>query len=165
MKKLTAAILLGIGLLAGGCGNNQPNMQANNQTQQTCEYNKVDMDAMGSYSASRPVIDNGMTFSFDRNVKFNSKKVDVVDDKQIVYAIITKDDALCLYEIDVTGKDGWGKLENTKNVYQVDTVECTQVLAYDLYNMGLPIDTEVNKIVHVTHIKGHLVHTHTKECK
>lgn len=34
MKKLTAAILLGIGLLAGGCGNNQPNMQGQNQTQQ-----------------------------------------------------------------------------------------------------------------------------------
>lgn len=154
MKTLTAAILLSLGLLVGGCGSNQP-------AQQVCEYNKVDVGAMGSYSASQPVIDNGMTFSFNRNVKFNSKKADVVDGKQMVYAITTKDDSLCLYEIDVTGKDGWGKLENTKNVYQVDTVERTQVLAYDLYNMGLPIDTEVNKMVIVTHIKGHLVHTHT----
>ena len=40
-------------------------------------------------------------------------------------------------------------------------MERAQVLAYDLYNMGLPIDTEVNKMVTVTHIKGHLVHTHT----
>lgn len=101
MKKLTAAILLSLGLLVGGCGSNQP-------AQQVCEYNKVDVDAMGSYSASQPVIDNGMTFSFNRYVKFNSKKADVVDGKQMIYAIITKDDSLCLYEIDVTGKDGWG---------------------------------------------------------
>ena len=101
VKTLTAAILLGLGLLAGGCGNNQ---QTTQQTKQACEYNKVDVGAMGSYSASQPVIDNGMTFSFNRNVEFNSKKVDVVDGKQMVYAIITKDDALCLYEIDVLAK-------------------------------------------------------------
>lgn len=35
VKTLTAAILLGLGLLVGGCGNNQQDMQANNQTQQT----------------------------------------------------------------------------------------------------------------------------------
>lgn len=34
VKTLTAAILLGLGLLAGGCGNNQPNMQGQNQAQQ-----------------------------------------------------------------------------------------------------------------------------------
>lgn len=35
MKKLTATILIGMGLLMGGCGNNQPNMQAQNQQTQT----------------------------------------------------------------------------------------------------------------------------------
>lgn len=35
MKKLIAATLLGLGLLVGGCGNNQQDMQANNQAQQT----------------------------------------------------------------------------------------------------------------------------------
>ena len=38
MKTLTAAILLGIGLLVGGCGN-QTQMEANNQTQQTQKVN------------------------------------------------------------------------------------------------------------------------------
>lgn len=35
MKTLTATILIGMGLLMGGCGNNQPNMQAQNQQTQT----------------------------------------------------------------------------------------------------------------------------------
>lgn len=35
MKTLTATILIGMGLLMGGCGNNQPNMQAQNQPTQT----------------------------------------------------------------------------------------------------------------------------------
>ena len=34
VKTLTATILLGMGLLMGGCGNNQPSMQANNQQMQ-----------------------------------------------------------------------------------------------------------------------------------
>lgn len=164
VKTLTAAILLGMGLLVGGCGSQQP-VQHKQQVKQVCVYDKVDVGGMGSYSASQPVIDNGMTFSFNNAVNFKSKKVDIVEGKQMLYAMITKDDSLCLYEIDVAGKDGWGKLENPNNVYQVDTVERAEVLAYDLYNMGLPIDTEINKMVHVTHIKGHLVHTHTKECK
>lgn len=35
VKTLTATILIGMGLLMGGCGSNQPNMQANNQQTQT----------------------------------------------------------------------------------------------------------------------------------
>lgn len=42
VKTLTAAILLGLGLLAGGCGNNQQDMQANNQTQQTQQVQQND---------------------------------------------------------------------------------------------------------------------------
>lgn len=34
-KTLTATILIGMGLLMGGCGSNQPNTQANNQQTQT----------------------------------------------------------------------------------------------------------------------------------
>ena len=37
VKTLTATILIGMGLLMGGCGNNQPNMQVNNQQTQTQE--------------------------------------------------------------------------------------------------------------------------------
>ncbi len=39
MKKLIAATLLGLGLLVGGCGNNQPDMQGQNQAQQTAQQN------------------------------------------------------------------------------------------------------------------------------
>lgn len=39
MKKLIAATLLGLGLLVGGCGNNQPDMQGQNQAQQTVQQN------------------------------------------------------------------------------------------------------------------------------
>lgn len=35
VKTLTATILIGMGLLMGGCGTNQSNMQANNQQTQT----------------------------------------------------------------------------------------------------------------------------------
>lgn len=165
VKTLTVAILLGMGLLVGGCGNNQP-AQHDQQVKQVCEYNNIDEKGMGSYTASCPIrLNNGMKFSFSNVVEFNSKKVDIVDGKQMVYSVIAKDDSLCLYEIDVTDKQGWGKLQNPNNVYQVDAIERAEVAAFDLYSMGLPIDTELNKIVHVTHIKGHLVHTHNKECK
>lgn len=165
IKILTAAILVGMSLVAGGCGSNQP-AQSDQQAKQVCQYNKIDEPYMGSYTASCPIkLSNGMTFSFSNVAEFNGKKVDIVEGKQMIYATITKDDCLCLYEIDVTDKQGYDKLENKNNVYQVDAVERAEVLAYDLYQMGLPIDTEVNKMVQVTHIKGHLVHTHSKECK
>lgn len=66
-------------------------------------------------------------FSFSNVVEFNSKKVDIVDGKQMVYSVIAKDDSLCLYEIDVTDKQGWGKLQNPNNVYQVDAIERAEV--------------------------------------
>lgn len=39
MKTLTATILIGMGLLMGGCGTTQPNMQAQNQQTQTVQQN------------------------------------------------------------------------------------------------------------------------------
>lgn len=39
MKKLTATILIGMGLLMGGCGTNQQNMEAQNQQTQTVQQN------------------------------------------------------------------------------------------------------------------------------
>ena len=164
MKKLAVATMIGLSLLVGGCGNND--VQTTQQVKQVCEYNNIDEKGMGSYTASCPIrLTNGMKFSFSNAVEFNGKKVDIVDGKQMVYSVIAKDDSLCLYEIDVTDKQGWDKLQNPNNVYQVDTIERAEVAAFDLYSMGLPIDTELNKMVHVTHIKGHLVHTHSKECK
>lgn len=46
-KTLTATILLGMGLLLGGCGSNQPNMQANNQqTQQEAQQTQKGISLM-----------------------------------------------------------------------------------------------------------------------
>lgn len=39
VKTLTATILIGMGLLMGGCGNNQQTMQAQNQQTQTVQQN------------------------------------------------------------------------------------------------------------------------------
>lgn len=39
VKTLTATILIGMGLLIGGCGSNQPNMQVNNQQTQEVQQN------------------------------------------------------------------------------------------------------------------------------
>lgn len=169
--KIAIGVIMGCMVINGCMSNstpkeNKPAVQQEQQVKQVCEYNNIDEKGMGSYTASEPIhLTNGMKFSFSNVVEFNGKKVDIVDGRSIVYATITKNESLCLYEIDVTDKQGWDKLQNPNNVYQVDSVERAEVLAYDLYNMGLPIDTEVNKMVHVTHIKGHLVHTHTKECK
>lgn len=41
VKTLTATILIGMGLLMGGCGTNQSNMQANNQQAQTQEVQQT----------------------------------------------------------------------------------------------------------------------------
>lgn len=41
VKALTATILIGMGLLMGGCGSNQPTMQANNQQTQMQEVHQT----------------------------------------------------------------------------------------------------------------------------
>ena len=169
MKKLALAIMLSLGVLISGCGNQQ---QPQQQVKQVCQYDNVDLKAMGSYSASQPVIDAGMTFSFSNSAKLYGKTVDVTDDgKQVVYATAIQDGKLCLYEIDVTGKDGWDKLENTNNVYKADEVNRYKMLCADLVDAGIyPMDlvndiNDLGKFINVTTIKGHLEHTHIKGCK
>lgn len=163
--KIAIGVIMGCMVINGCISDNTPK-ENKPAVQRVCEYNNIDEKGMGSYTASRPVgLTNGSKFSFSNGVEFNTKKVGVIDDKDMMLGVIAKDDSLCMYEIVVTGKQGWDKLQNPNNVYQVDSIERTKLLAYDLYQAGLPIDTEANKMVHVTHVKGHLVHTHTKECK
>lgn len=58
MKKLTAAILLSLGLLAGGCGSNQLNIQANSQTQEVKQdgislAKALDLAKKGEFTSQR----------------------------------------------------------------------------------------------------------------
>lgn len=169
MKKLVVATMIGLSILGlAGCGNNT---QTTAQQKVQCQYMKVTQSDMGPHSASFPVIDNGSTFNFS-GATFDSKKVEVTDDgKQIAKGLISRKTNICLYEIDVTGKTGWDKLENRNNVYMADEVVREKVLVADLVNEGIYPMEKVNdvndlyKFANVTIVKGHLVHTHTKECK
>lgn len=60
MKKLTATILIGMGLLMGGCGNNQPNMEAQQTQNQTVQQNNgislmkaIDLAKKGQFTPQR----------------------------------------------------------------------------------------------------------------
>lgn len=46
VKTLTATILIGMGLLMGGCGTNQSNMQVQNQQAQTVQQTQNDISLM-----------------------------------------------------------------------------------------------------------------------
>lgn len=167
VKTLTATILIGMGLLMGGCGSNtnQPNMQAKVE----CGYVHGDF---GSYTASNPVqLEVGKQFGF-KGATFDSKKVGVTDDgKQKAYGLIIRNEQLCLYEIDVTDKKDWKELDNKNNTYVADEVTREKILLADLVNEGIyPMEkvkdvSTLYKFVDVTIVKAHLVHTHTKECK
>ncbi len=169
MKKLTATILIGMGLLMGGCGTNQQTVPQQTQTKVECGYTHGDF---GSYTASNPVqLEAGKQFGF-RGATFDSKRVGVTDDgKQKAFGLIIRNEQLCLYEIDVTGKKDWKELNNTNNTYVADEVTREKILLGDLVNEGIyPMEkvkdvSDLYKFVDVTIVKAHLVHTHTKECK
>ena len=154
MKKLIAATLLGLGLLAGGCGSQQT--QPTQQKVQ-CEYNQV--EKLGSYSASNPLVDANKLFSFN-GTTFDNKQLDVDENgNKIVKAIVIRKYHIAMYEVNVsTFADGWGKLENKNNVYQVDEVVRERVPAYELGNLSQA--ENAMDMVNVTLVKAHGVHTH-----
>lgn len=60
VKTLTATILIGMGLLMGGCGTNQSDMQANNQQTQTVQQNNgislmkaIDLTKKGQFTPQK----------------------------------------------------------------------------------------------------------------
>lgn len=152
VKTLTATILIGMGLLMGGCGSNQPTQQ-----KVQCEYTQV--DTLGSYSASNPLVDTGKLFSFN-GTQFDNKQLDVDEQgNKIVKAIVIRKDHIAMYEVNVsTLGEGWGKLENSNNVYLVDEVVRERVPAYELGQLSQ--SDNAFDMVGVTFVKAHGVHTH-----
>lgn len=167
---MVGVIVLGLGHMAG-CGSTNTTTQVQQQQNAQCEYNKVNYECSGSYSASQPVVDKGNTLKFN-DIKFTAKKADITENgRQIVRAMVCTEKSMCLYEVDVTGKEGWDKLENRNNVYMVDEVTREKMLVADLVDNGVyPLEkvndiNDLGKFIPVTIVKAHLVHTHTKECK
>lgn len=174
MKKLTLAIMLGLGIMVSGCGHIDTTQMDNAVTKVPqkveCNYKHGDF---GSYTASNPVqLEVGKQFGF-KGATFNSKKATVTDDnKQVVYGLISRDTSIALYEVDVTNApNGWDKLENSNNVYVVDNIIRERALVADLVNEGIyPIEQVKNvndlyNFADITIVNAHIVHTHTKECK
>lgn len=167
---IAGVIFVGLSHL-GGCGSTNTSTTPTQQTKVKCEYNKVSYECSGSYSASQPVVDKGNTLKFN-DIKFTSKKADVTEDgRQIVRAMVCTEKSMCLYEVDVTGKNGWDRLENRNNVYMVDEVTREKMLVADLVDNGVyPMEkvndiNDLGKFIPVTIVKAHLLHTHNKECK
>ena len=154
MKKLIAATLLGLGLLTGGCGSQQTQPA---QQKVACDYANV--EKLGSYSASNPLVDTNKLFSFN-GTTFDNKQLDADENgNKIVKAIVIRKDHIAMYEVNVsTFADGWGKLENKNNVYQVDEVVRERVPAYELGNLSQA--ENAMDMVDVTFVKAHGVHTH-----
>lgn len=165
MKKLALAIMLGLGVMVSGCGNTDTATHQQT-TKVECGYTHGDF---GSYTASNPVqLDVGKQFGFN-GAKFDTKGIDGENKK--LYGVIIRD-GVGLYEIDVNNApQGWDKLENSDNVYQVDEVVRGRALVGDLVDEGIyPMEkvkdvSDLLKFVDVTTVKAHIVHHHTKECK
>lgn len=154
MKTLGAALIGGI-VLISGCNHQAPDKTAT--TKHKCEYTQV--EKLGSYSASNPIIDVNKLFTFN-GTKFDNKIVDVDENgNKIVKAIVIRKDHIAMYEVNVsTLGDGWGTLENKDNVYQADEVTRERVPAYELGNLSQA--ENAMDMVDVTLVKAHGVHTH-----
>lgn len=68
VKTLTATILICMGLLIGGCGSNQQNMQANNQQTQTVQQNNgislmkaIDLAKKGQFTPQKVKFDGAVS--------------------------------------------------------------------------------------------------------
>lgn len=164
MKKLAVAIMLGLGVMVSGCGNHQQVEQAQKVE---CGYTH---GYFGSYTASNPVqLEVGEQFGFNGSVKFDVKRINAED--HILYGVVIKDGDVGLYQVNVSGANGWDRLENKNNVYMADEVIRDKVLVADLVESGvypkekLENISDLGKFVNVTIVKGHIVHTHAKECK
>ncbi len=153
--KTLGAILVGGIVLIGGCNHQTPDKTATTKPQ--CEYNQV--EKLGGYSASNPIIDANKLFTFN-GTKFDNKIVDVDENgNKIVKAIVIRKDHIAMYEVNVsTFADGWGTLENKNNVYQADEVTRERVPAYELGNLSQA--ENAMDMVDVTLVKAHGVHTH-----
>lgn len=156
VKTLTAIILIGMGLLIGGCGTNQQATQPT-QNKVQCEYNQN--EKLGSYSASNPVMGNGQLFTFN-GTNFDNKINDIDENgNKIIKAIVIRKDHVCMYEVNVsTLQEGWNTLENRNNVYMVDTITKERVPAYELGELS-QADNALD-MVDVTLVTAHGVHTH-----
>ena len=163
MRKASLLVVASLMVMSftAGCGNN-------NQTTTHCAYTVSSQASdLGHGSASNPVgLDNNIKFNFSSGMHFDKKLVNVVDGRKIVSALDNNGTNLCVYEIDVTdAPEGWDKVENKNNVYQVDSIERQKVSAMELYNMGLYNGDDLTKVCTATTVKAHLVHTHTNACK
>lgn len=165
MKKLAIAVMLGLGIMVSGCGNQQTTQQQTTKVE--CGYEHGDF---GGYTASNPVqLEVGKQFGFGGAMEFDSKRIDAENHK--VYGLVIRDD-VALYEVDVNNApQGWDKLENRNNVYIADNIIRERMLVGDLVDQGIyPIEkvkdvSDLLKFVDVTIVQAHIVHHHTKECK
>lgn len=153
--KTLGAILVGGIVLISGCNHQAPDKTATTKPQ--CEYTQV--EKLGSYSASNPIIDASKLFIFN-GTKFDNKILDVDENgNKIAKAIVIRNDHIAMYEVNVsTFADGWGTLENKNNVYQADEVTRSRVPAYELGNLSQA--ENAMDMVDVTLVKAHGVHTH-----
>lgn len=154
MKKLALAIMLGLGVMMSGCGNNTIK----------CEYTQI--HTLMSGSSASPCLNKGDKFNFN-NPKFDNKIQDINENgEKVVKVLKNNGDKITIYEINVsTLKDGWGTVENENNVYVADAVKIEKIPAYQLAEIGLYNGNNLAEMVTATHVKAHGVHTHGKECK
>lgn len=153
--KTLGVLLIGGVVLISGCNHQAPTKQE--QQKAVCNYTQV--EKLGSYSASNPIVDTNKLFSFN-GTKFDNKIVDVDENgNKIVKAVVIRKDHIAMYEVNVsTFADGWGALENKNNVYQVDEITRERVPAYELGNLSQA--ENAMDMVDVTIVKAHGVHTH-----
>lgn len=156
--KTLGALLVGGVILISGCHQQATPKQETAQQKPTCNYTQV--EKLGSYSASNPLVDTNKLFSFN-GTTFDNKQLDVDENgNKIVKAIVIRKDHVAMYEVNVAtfDSDGWGTLENKNNVYQVDEVVRERVPAYELGNLSRA--ENAMDMVDVTFVKAHGVHVH-----
>lgn len=141
MKKLTLAIMLGLGVMVSGCGNEQPAQQQVTQVQQ--QYKNIDEN-----NVTTPDLKAGDKFYINcNNDKLQSTTI--VNGRKIVDRTFGDNKGIAMYFIDVTEYP-----ENGKTEIIVDSV-ITQLQDAQVQKLG-GLYTGTDEKVQVKTINAHI---------
>lgn len=139
----------------GSNGNTTPKQP----TKVVCQYEQNVYSINGSGTGSNPQIQAGSV------IKFNtSSMVGYVDADGTYTGIMERGTNKTIYKIDLTtfDKDGWDKVNNKDNYYQIDSVETMRVTGLEALNAGVPNIDDVTKVYTLRTVTAHAVHHHTE---
>lgn len=158
-KSVKIAIGCFVGLMCvNGCLNSG-NTTPKQPTKVVCQYESNVYSINGSGTGSNPQIQVGSV------IKFNTSQiVGSVQPDGTYIGIMEMGTNKTIYKIDLTtfDKEGWDKVNNKDNYYQIDNVEVIRVTGIEALNAGVPNIDDVTKVYTLRTVTAHAIHHHTE---